>query len=124
MDIKLNVNHNKIDAYIKQLITIHDKPDLVQNLINFEKRRQQYEVFKIWNTFNQEPYSHDKTSCFDYLQTVKIFSPVEIRKKAEALERVAESKFIDKSRIIRADSIDGYDNSLVCFLFLISCCKF
>ena len=83
------------------MITIHEKPDTINQLVNFQKRRHQYDIYKLWNSFVQEPYSFQQTKSRDYLLSVKIYSAVEIRRKAESIERVADIK---GARALRTES--------------------
>ena len=78
-----------IDTYINQLNGITNLlTEKNGNLINFERRRKQYDVYKIFKIYQGRPYTYDYDgACGGYLYHSKILSPNAIEEKLKTIER-------------------------------------
>jgi hypothetical protein len=73
---------------LRSLASVHNvAPDTLSGeLINFEKRRNLYDVFAGWQVYQTHPFTFDHVpAVHDYLLSVEIFDSTEIKKRAAAI---------------------------------------
>jgi len=77
-----------LEAHLRSLASVHNvAPDtLAGDLVNFEKRRNLYDIYAGWQVFQTHPYTFDHVPMVhDFLLSVEIFDTTELKKRAASI---------------------------------------